>query len=75
MEKWCSPYLTKWSRKYCESEFILDTKHLLNEIHEINNSKVLSKENYNLFTIDVAKLYLSIQPHLAEEAMTDLIAN
>ena len=75
MEKWCSPYLTKWSRKYCESEFILDKKHLLKEIHEINNSKVLSKENYNLFTIDVAKLYPSIQPHLAEEAIADLIAN
>ena len=33
-EKWCSPYLTKMSRDYCESEFILDTKHLL--IHLMN---------------------------------------
>ena len=75
MEKWCSPYLTKWSRKYCESEFILDTKHLLDMVNELNESNSLTTENFNLFTIDVAKLYPSIQSELAEEALADLFGS
>ena len=74
MEKWCSPYLTKWSRDYCNTEFILDTKHLLNKINELNDNDTLTDSNFNLFTIDVEKLYPSIQPHLAEEAISDMLA-
>ena len=75
MEKWTSPYLTRMSRDYCKNEFILDTKHLLNMINELNDSNTLGNENYNLFTVDVEKLYPSIQPHLAEEAIADLLSN
>ena len=75
MEKWTSPYLRKMSRNYCKDEFILDTKHLLSMINELNDSNTLGNENYNLFTIDVEKLYPSIQPHLAEEAVADLLSN
>ena len=75
MEKWCSPYLTKWSRNYCNTEFILDTKHILSMINELNDNNTLTNETFNLFTIDVEKLYPSIQPQLAEEAVTDLITN
>ena len=75
MEKWTSPYLTKMSRNYCETEFILDTKHLLKMIHELNESNALAKDSFNLFTVDVEKLYPSIQPHLAEEAIADLLSD
>ena len=75
MEKWCSPYLTKWSRNYCNTEFILDTKHILSMINELNDNNTLTNESFNLFTIDVEKLYPSIQPHLAEEAIADLLTN
>ena len=74
MEKWCSPYLTKWSRDYCKTEFILDTKHLLNMVNELNDNNYLTDASFNLFTIDVAKLYPSIQPHLAEEAIADMLS-
>ena len=74
-EKWCSPHLTKMSRNYCENEFILDTKHLLSMIDELNDSHTLSNENINLFTLDVEKLYPSIKPELAEEALNDLLAD
>ena len=74
-EKWRSPYLTKMSRKYCDKEFILDTKHLLNMVNELNKSQSLKKESMNLFTIDIEKLYPSIQPALAEEALSNLFLN
>ena len=75
LEKWSSPYLTKMGRDYCKNEFILDTKHLLNMIHELNDANTHANENFNLFTVDVEKLYPSIQPHLAEEAIADLLTN
>ena len=75
MEKWCSPYLTRWSRNYCQSEFILDTNDSLTMVNELNESNTINTENFNLFTIDVAKLYPSIQPELAKEALTDLFGN
>ena len=63
------------SRKYCDKEFILDTKHLLNMVNELNKSQSLKKESMNLFTIDIEKLYPSIQPALAEEALSNLFLN
>ena len=63
------------SRKYCDKEFILDTKHLLNMVNELNKSQSLKKESINLLAIDVEKLYPSIQPALAEEAWNDLFLN
>ena len=37
-EKWCSPHLTRMSREYCGEEFLLDTKHLLNSIKDLNSN-------------------------------------
>ena len=65
MEKWCSPYLTTISREFCKKEFILDTGDLIKQLESINESKTLENENVNLFTLDVEKLYPSIQPELA----------
>ena len=42
-------------------------------INEINNSNTLENENVNLFTLDVEKLYPSIQPILAEQAIKELL--
>ncbi len=74
-EKWTSPHLTKRSRSYCEDEFVRDTNHLLSMIEEENNSGTFINEGYNLFTLDVEKLYPSIQPNLAMEAINDLLDN
>ena len=73
MEKWCNPYLTKISRKFCESEYILDTGGLIKKLEIINESKSLTNENVNLFTIDVEKLYPSIQPELALQAIHEAL--
>ena len=51
----------------------MDTKHLLNKIKEINENKNWGNQNIHLFTLDVEKLYPSIQPALAEEALQDLL--
>ena len=61
-EKWCSPHLTRMSREYCGEEFLLDTKHLLNSIKDLNSNITERNQNINLFTLDVEKLYPSIQP-------------
>ena len=74
-EKWCSPHLTRLSRQYCENEFLLDTKDLLGTINELNNNNTFGNQNINLFTIDVEKLYPSIQPQYALEALKDMLAN
>ena len=63
MEKWTSPYLTEMSRKYCENEFILDTKHILKMMSKLNNSKTINNDSYNFFTINVEKRYPRIQQH------------
>jgi hypothetical protein len=72
-EKWCSPHLTRLSREYCGDEFLLDTKHLLNTIDELNNNNTWENQNIHLFTLDVEKLYPSIQPRYAEEAILDML--
>ena len=74
MEKWCSPYLTKISREFCKAEFILDTGDLIKHLEQINHSKSLENENVNLFTLDVEKLYPSIQPDLAMQAIRETLA-
>ena len=74
MEKWCSPYLTTISREFCKKEFILDTGDLINGLESINESKLIENENVNLFTMDVEKLYPSIQPELAIQAIHDALA-
>ena len=74
MEKWCSPFLTTISRAYCNDEFILDTSDLTDQLNDINTSKLLENENVNLFTLDVAKLYPSIQPELALQAIQEALA-
>ena len=73
MEKWCSPYLTNISREYCKEEFILDTGQLIRSIEQVNQSKILENENVNLFTMDVEKLYPSIQPDLALQAIHEAL--
>ena len=71
LEKWTSPYLTTISRDYCKEEFILDKRHLVSDFEVLNTSKKLQNENINLFTLDVEKLYPSIQPHLALVAIKE----
>ena len=66
---WCSPYLTIISRKFCESEYFLDTGGLIKKLQNINESKSLANENVSLFTTDVEKLYSSIQIELALQAI------
>ena len=73
MEKWCSPYLTEISRAFCKEEFILDKGELLKNLEQLNESQVLENENVNLFTLDVEKLYPSIQPELALQAIHDAL--
>ena len=48
---------------------------ILKMMSELNNSKTIHSDSYNLFTINVEKLYLSIQKHLAKEAIDNLISN
>ena len=72
-EKWISPYLTLASQAYCKNEYIKDTPHLTDLIKEYNEIEKQSYEQLNLFTIDVEKLYPSIQPNLAIEALKDMI--
>ena len=74
MEKWCSPFLTKISREFCKQEFVLDTGDVIKNLEKINESKILENENVNLFTLDVEKLYPSIQPELAMQAIRDALA-
>ena len=74
-EKWCSPHLTKMSLAYCETEFILDTNNLLNKINELNSTNTFGNQNIHLFTLDVEKLYPSIRPELAVEALSDMLSN
>ena len=74
MEKWTSPHLTKISRAYCKDEFILDKQDLVKNFKELNSSKKLQNENVNLFTLDVEKLYPSIQPQLALLAIKEAFA-
>ena len=62
------------SRAYCGSEFILDTKDVLNKINDLNNNNSFRNQNINLFTLDVEKLYPSIQPELAMEALLDMLS-
>ena len=73
MEKWASPYLTKISRQYCKSEFILDTGDLIRNLQELNTERSLENENVNFFTLDVESLYPSINPELALEAFHDAL--
>ena len=75
MEKWVSPYLSTISKKFCENEFLLDTNELLREIDSLNNSNTLQCENINLFTLNVEKLYPSIQSKLATLAIKDVLDN
>ena len=74
MEKWCSPYLTTISRAFCGEEYVLDTGDLIKDLEEINELKSLENENVNLFTLDVEKLYPSIQPELAMQAIQETLA-
>ena len=73
MEKWCSPFLTKISREFCKQEFVLDTGDVIKNLERINESKILENENVYLFTLDVEKLYPSIQPALAMQAIRDAL--
>ena len=74
MEKWTSPYITSISREFCKDEFIFDTRDLIKNFEKINESKIIEKENVNLFTSDVEKLYPSIQPKLAMKAIQETLA-
>ena len=74
IEKWCSPYLTLISRSFCGDEFLLDRNELLKTIDELNGENKLGDGNINLFTLDVEKLYPSIQPDKALQAINDTLS-
>ena len=69
IEKWSSPYLTKISREVCKEEFLLDSEDLRKQIGEVNELNKFKDKNVNLFTLDVEKLYPSINPDLALRAI------
>ncbi len=73
MEKWCSPYLTQISRRLCKEEFLLDSGDLRKQIGEVNESEKFKDRNTNLFTLDVEKLYPSIEPRLALQAIEETL--
>ena len=56
MKKWASPYLTKISRQYCKSEFILDTGDLIRNLRKLNTDRTLENENVKFFTLDAESL-------------------
>lgn len=74
MEKWVSPYLTTISREFCKEEFILDTGDLIKNLNKLNEQGKIEQENVNLFTLDVEKLYPSIDPELAMKAINEILA-
>ena len=74
VEKWCSPYLTDISKAYCRKEFLLDTNDLLKQIDDLNNDKKFKGENIHLFTLDVEKLYPSIQPDKALQSIKESLS-
>ena len=74
MEKWCSPFLTTISRDFCNEEFVLDTGDLIKDLEKVNELKLIENENVNLFTLDVEKLYPSIRPELALQAISETLA-
>ena len=53
---------------------MLDTGNLIKDLENVNTSKALENENVNLFTLDVEKLYPSIQPELAMRAIKETLA-
>ena len=69
VEKWCSPYLTQISREVCKEEFVLDSGDLRSQVRTLNDSEVAKDKNVHLFTLDVEKLYPSIDPQLALQAI------
>ena len=75
IEKWISPYITLASQAYCENEYLLDTSQLTQLVKEYNEREIKVDKDINLFTIDVEKLYPSIKPNLALEALKDMLIN
>ena len=65
--------MTSASQIYCENEYIQDTPHLTELIKDLNETGLPTNEVVNLFTIDVEKLYPSIKPRLAMEALKDML--
>ena len=74
MEKWASPHLTRISREFCQEELTLDTGDLIRKLEEMNQSKAIESENVNLFTLDVEKLYPSIRPDIALQAIQETLS-
>ena len=50
-------------------KFLLDSEDLRKQIGEVNESNKFQDKNVNLFTLDVEKLYPSINPELALRAI------
>ena len=71
LEKWVSPYITEISRRYCGSEFILDTDDLLQQVTSLCNANeaIFTGGGTRLFTLDVVSLYPSIRPEVALRAL------
>ena len=48
---------------------------MLGKINKLNANNTFENQNIHLFTLDVEKLYPSIQPRYALEALQDMLAN
>ena len=52
----------------------MDTGDLIKDLEKVNELKLIENENVNLFTLDVEKLYPSIRPELALQAISETLA-
>lgn len=53
----------------CKEEFLLDSSDLRSQIRTLNDAGEVKDKNIHLFTLDVEKLYPSIDPQLALQAI------
>ena len=71
LEKWLCNILTPVSTIYCSESLIKDSKDFLNKIMDIEET--LTQQGITLFTVDVDKLYPSINTDILLRALEDAL--
>ena len=71
IEKWLCNIISPVANKYCEKEIIRDSQDFLAKIS--NMEDILSQSGMFLFTVDVNKLYPSIDTEILQEALEDAL--
>ena len=71
LEKWLCNILTPVSSIYCSESLIKDSKDFLNKIMDIEET--LAQQGITLFTVDVNKLYPSINTDILLKALEDAL--